>query len=74
MAPLDHPGNGVVAPVTDGELEHVEDLGRGRGAAPAEQFHTALVPGQRVAFGTVRTRMIRRLSAGPGILVTVRSF
>ena len=26
MAARDHPWNGIVAPITDGDLEHVEDL------------------------------------------------
>ena len=70
------PGQSL-ADATGGGLHRggpLEDLGRGRRAAPAEQFQAALVPGQRVAFGTVRLEMIRPLTAGPGILITVRSF
>ena len=39
MAALDHPWNDIVAPVTDGELEHVEDLCRceHRRPLPADQ-------------------------------------
>src|SRR5512133_2171436 len=43
LAALDHPWNDIVAPVTDGDLEHVEDLCRceHRRPLPADQDEDA---------------------------------
>src|SRR5215472_4997948 len=39
MAALDHPCNDIVAPVTDGDLEHVEDLCRCEHRRPLPAAH-----------------------------------